>query len=66
MEIETLSAFTLRKSGGILKEYFPTKCDTLYSPPWGKEHKRCSFSDGVHAHPLVYAATALCVNANHP
>lgn len=66
MEIKTLSTFTLRKSEGLLKENFPTKCDTVYSPPQGKEHKRCSFSERVHAHPLIYAATILYVNANHP
>lgn len=42
------------------------KNDTVYSSPQSKEHKRCSFSDRVHAHPLIYAATVLYVNADHP
>lgn len=45
-------------------QHVPTKGYTTHSPPQGKEHKRFSFSDWVHAHPLIYAATVLYLNVN--
>lgn len=65
VEIETLFTFILRKAGRKIKEHSPTKCDTVYPPPQGKEHERFSFSHWVHAHPLIYAAIILCLNVNH-
>lgn len=65
MEIENLFTFILRNAGGKIKAHFPTKCDTIYSPPQGKEHERFSFSDWVHVHPFIYAATILYLNVNH-
>jgi len=65
MGIETLFTFILRKAGEEIKAHFPTKGDIIYSPPQGKGHERFSFSDWVHAHSLIYAATILYLNVNH-
>lgn len=65
MEIETTLTFILRKTAVKIKEQFPTKCDTVYSPSQAKEHERFSFSDRMQAHPLIYAATVLYLNVNH-